>query len=63
MSSCTLILSYVQCRYKVKRFSLTGRTSEAKTLVEISLKKGYFKACLAVRIHDKEYLNHVEVLV
>ena len=47
--------------YKVKRFSLTGRTSEAKTWVEISLKIGYFKAFLAV--HDKGYLNHVEILV
>ena len=49
--------------YKVKRFSLTGRTSEAKTWFDISLKIGYFKAFYAVRLHDKGYLNHVEVLV
>ena len=49
--------------YKVKRFFLTGRASEAKTLVEISLKIGYFEAFLAVRLDDKRYLNHVEILV
>ena len=65
---CTFVLHtyfqlYAMSFYKVKRFSLTGRTSEAKTWVEISLKIGYFKAFLAVRLHDKGYLNHVEILV
>ena len=49
--------------YKVKILSLTGRTSEARTWVEIPFKIGYFKAFLAVRLHNKGYLNHVEILV
>ena len=49
--------------YKLKRFSLTGRTSEAKNWVEIFLEIGHFKAFLAARLHDKGYLNHVKVLV
>ena len=57
---CTSVLYtkfqlYTMSFYKVKRFSLTGRTSEANTWVEISLNP-------AVRLHDKGYLNHVEIL-
>ena len=58
---CTVVLYtnfqlYTMSFYKVKRFSLTGWTSEAKTWVEISLKNRLF-------LHDKGYLNHVEILV